>query len=103
MNQQQKFISASTDADRINRSVWRIFSSHLEGDKTFLFKTRDGEKEITLSFSSNENVESSVIQDSIAYIAINSMMGEVVNEFQKEYEKVQEKPFLIVDLRAKGN
>ncbi|MDR3219874.1 MAG: hypothetical protein LBU22_13035 [Dysgonamonadaceae bacterium] len=103
MDQERKFINASVDADRMLISVWSIFSSYFEGDRTFLFKTQAGEKEITLSFNLNkETVKSSVIQDSIAYIAINSMMGEVVSEFQKEYEKVREKPVLIVDLRGNG-
>jgi carboxyl-terminal processing protease len=103
VNQQQKFISASTDADRMNRSAWRIFSSYFEGDRTFLFKTPTGEKEITLSFSDDDEiVTSAVIRDSIGYIAINSMMGEVVDKFKKEYEKVHDKPILIIDLRANG-
>lgn len=103
LNRQQKWISASTDADRLNRSVWSIFSNYAGGERTFLLKTSGGEKEIVLPFVKSWNkVQSAVLQDTIGYIAVTSMMDDVVNNFKTEYEKVREKPVLIIDLRENG-
>ena len=66
--------------------------------------TQTGEKEITLSFAKNRrnNIRSSVINDSIGYIRIYEMTGNVVSEFQKEFGKLRTKPVMIIDLRYNG-
>ena len=97
---QQKFVSASTNESRRNRTVERIFSNYSGGTRTLLLNTQTGEKEVVLSFIQDGiSVSSSTINDYIGYIAINSMAGNVVAEFRENFEKVRHKPVLIVDLR----
>ena len=104
IDQQQLFVSASTDKDRFNRAIKRIFFSYSDGIRIVLLNTQTGEKEVKLSFVKNfsNNIKSSVINDSIGYICIYSMQGNVVGEFKKEFEKLNMKPFLIIDLRYNG-
>ena len=101
LKQQEKFVGASTDEYRLNKAVRRIFFGYSEGTRTLILKTPDDEKVVTLSFVKNYNnvIKSSIINDSIGYIAINSMMGNVVAEFKQAFEELRIKPVLIVDIR----
>jgi carboxyl-terminal processing protease len=102
VRQQEKYIGTSTDFYRTYMSVENfIFRSAFDKVRTFLIKTKQGNKEVTLQmFDSQKTVESSVLQDSIGYIAINSMFGNVYFQFKEEFEKHQAKPILIIDIRA---
>ena len=111
LKQQERFVGASTDEDRLSRAVKRIFFGYSEGARTLLLKTPTGEKVVTLSFvknsnnnskNSNNNIKSFVINDSIGYIAINSMMENVVDEFKQAFEELRTKPVLIIDIRNNG-
>ena len=112
LKQQEKFVGASTDEDRLNRAVKRIFFGYLEGKRTLLLKTQTDEKVVTLSFvKNNDNIKgadtnnyiiSDAINDSIGYITINSMMGNVADEFKQAFEKLRTKPILIIDIRNNG-
>ena len=98
---------ASTNEARLNWTSWRIFSDYFKGERSFKIKTSDGIKNIKLEFSKidftvfdwEEKATSKVINDSIGYINIPSMTGGVVEQFEKEYKKVQNLPNLIIDLR----
>ena len=51
----------------------------------------------------NHNIcERKVLQDSIGYIAINTMMNGVVEVFDSLYPSVKSLPYLIVDIRRNG-
>lgn len=50
----------------------------------------------------NPTVEWTVLQDSIGYIRILSMMDPVVDEFDRAYQQVKDFPDLIVDVRENG-
>ena len=103
LNQEQKFVSASTDEDRLNRAVNRIFFDYSSGIRTLLLNTQTGKKEVKLSFVKNPgNVTSSVINDTIGYICINSMEGNVVVDFKEEFERLRTKPVLVIDIRNNG-
>ena len=52
--------------------------------------------------SNSPVVNSKVISDSIGYIEINSMTGNVVNEFIESYKNLDKLPYLIVDIRNNG-
>lgn len=47
-------------------------------------------------------MEWTVLQDSIGYIRILSMMDPVVDEFDRAYQQVKDFPDLIVDVRENG-
>jgi carboxyl-terminal processing protease len=109
---QTKYTSASTDLHRTYLAVSGLFSSYLEEDRTYTIKTATGEKDITVHFdgvpapetgkSTNTvagKIESKVLKDTVAYIAILSMTGDVVNEFVKAFDTLSQKQFLIIDLR----
>lgn len=50
----------------------------------------------------NTTVKWTVLQDSIGYIRILSMMDPVVDEFDRAYQKVKDQSNLIVDVRENG-
>ena len=104
INRQQKFVSASTDEDRLNRAAQRVFFSSLDGERTLLLNTQIGEKEVSISFvkTAKNNIRSFAVNDSIGYICIFSMQENVVEEFKKEFEKLKTMPTLIIDLRFNG-
>lgn len=47
-------------------------------------------------------MEWTVLQDSIGYIRILSMMDPVVDEFDRAYQQVKDFPDLMVDVRENG-
>ena len=110
INQQQKLVSESTEEAIFNNAAKQIFSDYSGGVRTLLLNTPTGEKEVSFTFEKNRRyvptpaykVTSSVINDSIGYICIYSMTGNVVSEFIAEFENLRTKPFLIIDLRYNG-
>ncbi len=103
LNQQQKYVNASTDKARLNHAVSYIFFSYFKDKRTLLLDTSTGIKEVELLFrKKSSDVESSLINDSIGYICINSMEGNVIADFKEEFEKLQANPILIIDLRNNG-
>ena len=107
IDRQQKFVSESTDESRFHNAVKRIFFDYSDGVRTLLLSTQTGKSEVTLTFVKSSNnvtnsvntVISSVINDSIGYISISSMQGNVVAIFEEEFEKIRTKPVLILDIR----
>ena len=103
LNQQQKFVNASTDEARLNGAIRHIFFDYSGGIRTLLLNTQTGEKEVKLSFVKNPCiVTSSIINDSIGHICINSMEENVVADFKEEFEKCRTNPILIIDIRNNG-
>jgi carboxyl-terminal processing protease len=99
LNQQQKFVGASTNAARLNGAVRRIFNDYSGGTRTLLLNTPTGEKEVNLQLLKQSSVMSYIINDSIGYININAMEGNVVADFRELYEKLRTNPILIIDIR----
>ncbi|MDA3614761.1 S41 family peptidase [Polluticaenibacter yanchengensis] len=109
---ESKFTSASTDLHRTYLTVSGLFSSYFEESRTYTIKTSSGEKDVTIHFgetpldktstTSNQTpgkIESKILNDSVAYISILSMTGNVVEEFIKAFDTLSRKPFLIIDVR----
>jgi len=108
---QEKYTSASTDLHRMYLTVSGLFSSYNEEDRTYTFNTSSGEKEITVHFDDTPikeinksvkpplKVEHKILNDSVAYIGILSMTGNVVEEFAAAFDTLSKKQFLIIDLR----
>lgn len=109
---QAKYTAASTDLHRIYLTVSGLFSSYYEEDRTYTLKTSSGEKEVTVHFNGSPiqetskpanpaigKIKSKTLNDSIAYIEILSMTGNVVEEFAKAFDTLSKKHFLIIDLR----
>ena len=107
---QEKFISASTASDRRFRALRSAFDSRTDSLRRYTV-WRDGD---TLLFDlplrrfgyfpkrQDKAVEVRVLRDSIGYMAINTMMSPVLEEFEAQYPKVRHLPYLIIDVRANG-
>ena len=107
---QEKFISASTASDRRFRALRSAFDSRTDSLRHYTV-WRDGD---TLLFDlplrrfgyfpkrQGKAVEVRVLRDSIGYMAINTMMSPVLEEFEAQYPKVRHLPYLIIDVRANG-
>lgn len=110
LENQKKYISSSTEADNLNRASWNVFRSYFKNSRSYEIKTSNGIKTVNVIFekfwkkreSNSSVVNSKVICDSIAYIEINSMTGNVVNEFIESYKNINKLPYLIVDIRNNG-
>ena len=106
INQHEKYAESSTDAWRHLKSARYAFTSYADTlrDYTLLrkgdtltislpLKRRDyfsDEKEVT--------VETKVLQDSIGYLAINTMMSPVLEDFKTAYPQIKDLPYLIIFL-----
>jgi len=111
LRDQAKYTSASTNIHRKYLTAAYLFSSYSEEDRAYTVKTGTGEKEITMHFTGTPQainsqtskpyakVESKLLNDSVAYIAILSMTGNVVDEFVKAFDTLSGKHFLIIDIR----
>ena len=107
---QEKFISASTASDRRFRALQSAFDSRTDSLRRYTV-WRDGD---TLLFDlplrrfgyfpkrQGKAVEVKVLRDSIGFMAINTMMSPVLEEFEAQYPKVRHLPYLIIDVRANG-
>lgn len=107
-----KYISASTDLHRTYLTVSGLFSSYVEERRTYTIKTSAGEKEISVFFDdppaqqaskvsgpAPANIETKVLNDSVAYLSILSMTGTVLDEFIKAFDTLSKKQVLIIDIR----
>ncbi|MDE6755009.1 MAG: peptidase S41 [Muribaculaceae bacterium] len=107
MDRNEKYVSASTPLNRRLYTAANIFRSLSDtvrdytvcrGNDTILVKlpllTKD-------KFPSAEIVKTSgkVLNDSIGYIVINTMMDGVLESFSADFNKVRNLPYLIVDIR----
>ena len=101
---------ASTEKARLNWTSWRIFANYFGGIRSFKIKTTNGVKDINIEFSKTDfsvfdgeqKVTSEIVNQSIGYINIPSMTGNVVEQFEKEYEQIETLPNLIIDLRGRA-
>jgi len=108
----KKYISSSTDHWFIAQAVSQIFQRHQfeKEERTYSFIPLNGDKieKMTLKLDKpyyeyaeyrlNPMVESKEFKNT-GYISINSMQGEVVNEFDSALSGLKNKENLIIDLR----
>ena len=107
--EQEKYTSASTPAYRHNQALRSAFRSLTDSIRRYTVVRGEDTLYINLKLKRNEafpyaaatkTVETKVLHDSIGYIAINTMMPPVLEEFEACYPQVRHLPYLIIDVRA---
>lgn len=109
LDKHEKFTSASTDKARRLNTALAVFRSWEDTIATYNVVREADTLEIRLPLKKydllpkevedNKLVKWSIINDSIGYINIQSMMDPVTDDFIKAYRNVCELPHLIVDIR----
>lgn len=107
MDRNEKYVSASTPLNRRLYTAANIFRSLSDtvrdyavcrGNDTIFAKlpllTKD-----RLPSAAIVKTSSRVLDDSIGYIAVNTMMDGVLESFTSDFNKVRNLPYLIVDIR----
>ena len=106
----EKYACGSTASDRHYRSARSIFRSYV--DTLVSYTVQRGTDTLTrnlplrrndcVSYEEQPAVAARVLDDSIGYLAINTMMPPVMEEFATCYPTVNHLPYLIVDVRDNG-
>lgn len=112
LDKHEKFISASTDEARRLNTALSVFRSWEDTTATYNIVRDADTLEIKLplkkydllpkEMEDNQLVKWFIINDSIGYINIQSMMDPVTDDFMMAYRDVNELPHLIVDIRKNG-
>lgn len=110
INRNEKYSEASSAAWRRLKTARRAFSSYTDTLRNFTLLR--GKDTLTLSLplrrnsyfpsEEKETVEVRVLQDSIGYLAINTMMNPVLEDFKAAYPQIKDLPYLIIDIRRNG-
>ena len=112
VGQLKKYLPASTEAARTyNTRRWALIDSFT--DSLLICEVlREGERlRIELPLMRKGEIKQQqpdlvatgkTLNDSVGYINIISMMGNVVEDFKQAYEQVCDLPYLIVDVRNNG-
>lgn len=106
----EKYTPSSTEKCRKLMTARKIFRSWSDTTATYQVIRNQDTVSLTLNLKKasafhekqNPTVEWTVLQDSIGYIRILSMMDPVVDEFDRAYQQVKDFPDLIVDVRENG-
>ena len=106
----EKYTPSSTEKCRKLMTVRKIFRSWSDTTATYQVIRNQDTVNLTLNLKKasafhekqNPTVEWTVLQDSIGYIRILSMMDSVVDEFDRAYQQVKDLSNLIVDVRENG-
>lgn len=107
MNRNEKYVSASTSLNRRIFTAANIFRSLSDTTRNYTVCRGNDTIEIRLPLLPNDSLPSSVLakthsevfNDSIGYIAINTMMDGVIESFVSDFKKVSNLPYLIIDVR----
>lgn len=107
ISQNEKYSEASTSAWRRMKTARYAFFSYADSIRSYTLQRGTDTLNITLPlkrkeyFPSNDEkmAEAKVLQDSIGYLAINSMGSPVMDEFKKAYPQIKQLPYLIIDIR----
>ncbi len=110
MDRNEKYIPASTPEYRRLKTARCLFKSHTDTEKTYTVCREADTLDLQLILLPEENMpvagqpETSwrILNDSIGYLAINTMMNGVMESFDKDYPRVKHLPYLIVDVRRNG-
>lgn len=108
--QNKKYTPASTEATRTLMTGWKAFSSLTDTLVNYRLIRQGDTLSIDLplkegSFFPRQKKKlatAKVLQDSIGYIALLSMMDSVVDDFAEVYQQVKNLPYLIIDVRQNG-
>lgn len=106
----EKYTPSSTEKCRKLMTARKIFRSWSDTTATYQVIRNQDTVSLTLNLKKasafhekqNPTVEWTVLQDSIGYIRILSMMDSVVDEFDRAYQQVKDLSNLIVDVRENG-
>lgn len=107
MDENEKYISASTPLNRRLRTAASIFRSLTDTIRSYTVCRGLDTLEIRLPLVPYEALpsadtiitESKMLNDSIAYLAINTMMNGVLESFTSDFNRVRDFPYLIIDVR----
>ena len=110
IEQNEKYTEASTAIDRRFRTARDAFRSFTDTIRNYTLLRGSDTLAVTLPLKrgdyfpkeKKETVETKVLNDSIAYLAINTMMPPVMEDFKAAYPKVKDFPYLIIDVRRNG-
>lgn len=110
INRNEKYSEASAAAWRRLKIARRAFSSYTDTLRNFiLLRGKDTvtvslplKRDIYFPSEEKETVEVRVLQDSIGYLAINTMMNPVLDDFKAAYPQIKDLPYLIIDIRRNG-
>ena len=106
----EKYAPSSTEKCRKLMTARKIFRSWSDTTATYQVIRNQDTVNLTLNLKKasafhekqNPTVEWTVLQDSIGYIRILSMMDPIVDEFDRAYQQVKDLSNLIVDVRENG-
>ena len=106
----EKYTPSSTEKCRKLMTIRKIFRSWSDTTATYQVIRNQDTVNLTLNLKKasafhekqNPTVEWTVLQDSIGYIRILSMMDPIVDEFDRAYQQVKDLSNLIVDVRENG-
>ena len=110
IEQNEKYTEASTAPYRRLRTAYNVFRSYADTLRSYTLLRGNDTLTVMLSlkqrdyFPDNEEktVETKILQDSIGYLAIKTMMDPVMEDFKAAYPKVKDLPYLIIDVRRNG-
>lgn len=110
VNSRKKYTHASTEDARMHLTRRWVLRSHTDSLIVCdILRKKDIltlELPLTTTSSSGNKeeqiVKSKILNDSVGYISIESMMGNVVEDFKQAYQQMCELPYLIVDIRNNG-
>lgn len=110
IEQNEKYTEASTAPYRRLRTAYDVFRSYADTLRSYTLLRGNDTLIVTLSlkqrdyFPDNEEktVETKILQDSIGYLDIKTMMDPVMADFKAAYPKVKDLPYLIIDVRRNG-
>ncbi len=104
IKQASRLFQGSTPTSNRQYALRSVFNSLTDTMRTYTIE-REGETinlQIELIRPQNRLVEAKILQDSIGYLAINSMSGSVLEQFTEAYPLIKKLPHLIIDIRANG-
>lgn len=110
MDQNEKYIPASTPEYRRFFTARSLFKSYTDTNKTYTVCRGNDTLDVQLAlqpqdqspFTRQQETSWEILNDSIGLLKINTMMNGVMESFEKDYPKVRHLPYLIVDVRRNG-
>ncbi|WP_418698941.1 S41 family peptidase [Bacteroides sp.] len=108
--QNEKYTEASTDVYRRVVTAHAAFRSFADTLRNYTLLRGEDTLKITLPlkrsdyfpYKEEKTVEAKILQDSIGYLAVNTMMNPVMDDFKAAYPQIKHLPYLIVDIRRNG-
>ncbi|MDE6766229.1 MAG: hypothetical protein K2J52_07975, partial [Duncaniella sp.] len=107
MNRNEKYVSASTYLNRRLYTAANIFRSLSDTVRILTVSRGVDTISVNLPLLTNDKLpsgsiietSSKILNDSIGYIAVNTMMDGVLERFVADFDKVCDLPYLILDVR----